>query len=154
YGDWSATFLGSGEPERVSGIQVGDGFFQIMKGTPLLGRVFTPEEQEDGKDFVIVLGYGLWQRRFSGDPNIVGQQVNLSGKPYTIVGVMPKDFQTLPNSLVDPVGQFYRPVAEAHDETARSSRHLRAIARLKPGVTLSQAQSEMSLIASRIAQEH
>src|SRR5438105_3130497 len=65
YGDWSATFLGSGDPERVQGIQVGDGFFQVMKGTPLLGRVFTPEEQEEGKDFVIVLGYGLWQRRFS-----------------------------------------------------------------------------------------
>lgn len=154
YSNWSATFLGGGEPERVAGIQVGDGYFQIMKGTPLLGRTFLPEEQQDGKDFVIVLDYGLWQRRFGGDPNIVGQKVNLSGKPYTVVGVMPSDFRTLPQTLVEPQGQFYRPVAEAHDEAERGSRHLRAIARLKPGVTIGQAQSEMNLIASRLEKEH
>ena len=154
YGNWSATLLGRGEPERIQGTQVGDGYFQILRGTPLLGRVFLPEEQEEGKDFVVVLGYGLWQRRFGGDPAIVGQQVNLSGRPYTIVGVMPADFQALPVSLVDPQGQFYRPVAEPHDETQRSSRHLRAIARLKPGVTLTEAQSEMSVIANRLTREH
>ncbi|HWT02796.1 MAG TPA: ABC transporter permease [Pyrinomonadaceae bacterium] len=154
YGNWSATLLGRGEPERIPGTQVGDGYFQIMGGTPLLGRVFSPEEQQEGKDFVVVLGHGLWQRRFGGDPAIVGQQVNLSGKPYTVVGVMPADFRPLPVSLVDPQGQFYRPVAEPHDEAERSSRHLRAIARLKPGVTLAAAQSEMNVIAKRLAQEH
>ncbi len=155
YGNWSATFLGDGEPERIPGIQVGDGFFQIIKGRPLLGRVFLPEEQQEGKDFVIVLGYSLWQRRFGGDPFVVGHKVNLSGKPYTIVGVMPADFHPLPPGLVgDPQGQFYRPVAEAHDEGERSSRHLRSIARLKPGVTLGQAQSEMNVIAGRLEQEH
>ena len=154
YGGWSATLLGDGEPERIQGIQVGDGYFSIMKATPMLGRAFLPEEQQDGKDFVIVLGYGLWQRRFSGDPNVVGQKVSLSGRPYTIVGVMPADFQPLPTSLVDPRGDFYRPVAEPHDEEQRASRHLRAIARLKPGVTVEQAQAEMTTIASRIEQEH
>ncbi|HEX8140374.1 MAG TPA: ABC transporter permease [Pyrinomonadaceae bacterium] len=154
YGDWQATFIGQGEPERVQGIQVGDGFFQVMRGTPLLGRTFLPEEQEDGKDRVIVLGYNLWQRRFGADPEIVGRAVNLSGRPYTVVGVMPADFQPLPLSLIEPQGQFYRPVAEPHDEDQRSARHLRAIARLKPGVTLQQAQAEMNLIASRIEREH
>ena len=154
YGNWSATFLDGGEPERIAGVQVGDGFFQIMKGTPLLGRTFLPEEQEDGKDNVIVLDYGLWQRRFGGDPNVVGQKVSLSGKPYTVVGVMPADFHTLPLSLVEPQGQFYRPVAEAHDEAERASRHLRAIARLKEGATLSQAQSEMNVISGRLSKEH
>jgi len=154
YGNWSATFLGSGEPERIPGIQVGDGYFQIMRGAPLLGRVFLPEEQQDGKDRVIVLGYGLWQRRFGGDPQIVGQQVNLSGKPYTIVGVMPPEFSSLPSSLVGLPGQFYRPVAEPHDEDERASRHLRSIARLKPGVSLRQAQSEMNVIAGRLEREH
>src|SRR5215216_5545533 len=90
YGGWSATFLGGGDPERVPGTQVGDGFFRVMRGTPLLGRVFLPEEQEDGRDNVIVLGYGLWRGRFGGDPGVVGRTVSLSGKPYTVVGVMPE----------------------------------------------------------------
>jgi len=154
YGSWSATFLGNGEAERVPGIQVGDSYFQIMKGTPLLGRVFLPDEQQEGKDMVIVLSYGLWQRRFGGDPKIVGQQVNLGGRTYTIVGVMPADFHSLPVSLVGFQGQFYRPVAEPHDEEERSSRHLRCIARLKSGLTLRQAQSEMAVIAGRLEQEH
>jgi putative ABC transport system permease protein len=154
YGGWSATLLGEGEAERIQGLQVGDSYFSIMKATPLIGRVFLPEEQEDGKDQVIVLGYGLWQRSFAGDPNVVGQKINLSGKPYEVVGVVPAEFQPLPKSLVDPRGEFYRPVAEPHDENQRSARHLRALARLKPGVTLAQAQTDMNVIAGRIEQEH
>ncbi|MFN2514086.1 MAG: ABC transporter permease, partial [Pyrinomonadaceae bacterium] len=70
YAGWYPTMTGDdSEAERIPAIQVGDGFFNIMKGKPLLGRVFTPEEQQDGKDFVIVLGHGLWQRRFGSDPN-------------------------------------------------------------------------------------
>jgi putative ABC transport system permease protein len=154
FGDWSATLLGAGEPERVPGTQVGEGFFRVMRGTPMLGRTFLPEEQEDGKDNVIVLGHGLWRRRFGGDAGVVGQTVSLGGRPYTVVGVMPEEFRPLPPSLNDPPGQFYRPVAEAHDETERGSRHLRAIGRLKPGVTLEQAQAEMNVIASRIERAH
>jgi putative ABC transport system permease protein len=153
YANWSATFTGGGEPERITGTQVGDGFFQIMRGTPLLGRTFLPEEQQDGKDNVIVLGYGLWKGRFGGDKSVVGKTVTLGTKAYTVVGVMPEDFLTLPSNLVAP-GQFYRPVAEPHDEEERSSRHLRAIARLKPGVTVEQAQAEMNVIASRLEREH
>jgi putative ABC transport system permease protein len=154
YAGWSGTLLGEGEPERVYGIQVGDGYFSIMKAAPILGRTFLPEEQEEGKDSVVVLGYGLWQRRFGGDPTVVGQKINLSGRPHTVVGVMPADFQSLPNSLVDPRGEFYRPVAEPRDENERSSRHLRAIARLRPGVALAAAQAEMQVIASRLEQQH
>ena len=154
YGNWNAIMSGDGEAERVPAIQVGDGFFKIMKGKPLLGRVFTSEEQEDGKDFVIVLSYGLWQRRFGGHPNIIGKTVSLSGRPYNIVGVMGADFHPLPATLVYPEGQFYRPVAEAYVDLDRDSRHLRAIARLKPGVTVEQAQTEASVIAQRLEQEH
>lgn len=154
YSNWSATLLGEGESERIPGIQVGDGYFSIMKATPLLGRTFLPEEQQEGKDFVIVLGYGLWQRRFGGDPNVIGRKINLSGRPYIVVGVLPADFQPLPTSLVDPWAEFYRPVAEARDENERSSRHLRAIARLKPGVNLEQAQADMNVIAGRLEQQH
>src|SRR6476659_7420896 len=154
YAGWFPILSGAGEAERIPAIQVGDGFFKVMKGEPLLGRVFTPDEEIDGKDFVIILGYGLWQRRFGGDPGIVGKSVLLNGRPYNIVGVMGPDFRPLPSSLVAPEGQFYRPVAENYDEAERSSRHLRAIARLKPGVTVEQAQGELNLIAQRLEQAH
>jgi predicted permease len=154
YAGWFPIMTGETEAERVPAIQVGDGFFNIMKGTPLLGRVFTPEEQQEGKDFVIVLGHGLWQRRFGSDPNIVGKNVYLNGRPYNVVGVMGADFRPLPASLVSPEGQFYRPVAEAYDDSERDSRHLRAIARLKPGVTVEQARTEVSVIAARLEQQH
>ena len=82
FAGWFPIMSGGTEAERIPAIQVGDGFFKVMKGTPLLGRVFTPEEQEEGKDFVIVLGHALWQSRFAGDPNIVGKSIPLNGRPY------------------------------------------------------------------------
>jgi putative ABC transport system permease protein len=154
YSDYRPVFSGNGEPERIPGAQVGDGFFTVMHAQPLLGRVFTAEEQVDGKDLVVVLGYGLWQRRFGGDPNIVGQTIKLSARTYTVVGVMPADFESLPVGLLNWRAEFYRPVAEQPAEKDRASRHLRAIARLKPGVTLEQAQTEMNLIARQLTQEH
>src|SRR6266550_3437459 len=128
FGVFSGVFSGSGTPERIPGMQVADGYFSLMGAEPLLGREFLPDEQLDGKDQVIVLGYGLWQRRFGGDPSIVGKQITLSARPYTVAGVMPKDFPFLPTTLVDGPAQFYRPVAETHDDKERRSRHLRALA--------------------------
>ncbi|MCU1267456.1 MAG: hypothetical protein JWM21_3774 [Acidobacteria bacterium] len=154
YTGWYPIMSGGSEAERVPAIQVGDGFFKIMKGTPILGRVFTAEEQTTGKDLVVVLSYSLWQRRFAGDPDIVGKNILLNSRPYSIVGVMGADFRPLPSTLVSPEGQFYRPVAEKYDESERDARHLRAIARLKPGVTLAHAQNELSVIAQRLEQQH
>ena len=155
YTGWNPIMSGNGAAaERVPAIQVGDGYFNVMKGTPMLGRVFTAEEQQEGKDFVIVLSYGLWQRRFGSDPAIVGKNILLNSRSYTIVGVMGPDFRALPSTLVLPEGQFYRPVAEAYADSKRSERHLRAIARLKPGVTIQQAQTELSVIAQRLEQQH
>ncbi|HMH43725.1 MAG TPA: ABC transporter permease [Pyrinomonadaceae bacterium] len=151
---WNPIMSADGPAERIPAIQVGDGFFNVMRGTPMLGRVFTAEEQEDGKDFVVVLGYGLWQRRFGSDAAIVGKKVLLNSRPYTIVGVMSPDFHALPSTLVRPEGEFYRPVAESYDDSERDSRHLRAIARLKPGVTIGQAQAEMTVLAQRLEQAH
>ncbi len=154
YSDWRPIFSTGGEPERIQAMQVGDGYFKVMKTEPLLGRVFLAEEQEDGKDFVIVLGYGLWQKRFGGSPDVIGQKVLLSSRPYTVVGVMPANFHSLPSNLIEPQAEYYRPVAEGYDDKKRSERHLRAIARLKPGITLQQAQTEMATIAQRLEQEH
>ena len=154
YMGWNPLMSGNVEAERIPAIQVGDGFFNVMRGTPMLGRVFTAEEQEEGKDLVVVLGHQLWQRRFNSDPNIVGKTVTLNSRTYTIVGVMGPDFHPLPASLVFPQGQFYRPIAEQYDNEERSSRHVRAVARLKQGITIDQAQVDIATIASRLEQEH
>jgi putative ABC transport system permease protein len=153
FGDWSAVFSDSGTPERIPGMQVSDGYFALMGARPLLGRAFSPEEQIEGKDQVIILGYGLWRRRFGGDPAVVGKQITLSARPYTVVGVMPKDFPALPASLVTGGAQFYRPEADKRDDKERSSRHLRTLARLKPGVSLQQAQAELDVINHSLAKE-
>lgn len=152
--DWYPTVSSKGEPEKVSATAVGEDYFQILRGTPLLGRTILPEEQRDGKDNVVVLSYGYWQSYFGGDPQIVGQKVILNTVPHTIVGVMPKDFLGLPRSLVKDEAQLYRPVAEPYDNAARSSRHLRAIARLRSGVTWDRAQAEMNQIAASLAREY
>ena len=154
YTGWNPLMSGDREAERIPAIQVGDGFFRVMRGSPMLGRVFTPEEQEDGKDFVIVLGHALWQRRFNSDRTIVGKTVLLNSRPYTVVGVMGPDFQPLPANLVFPQGQFYRPIAEPYGDLYRSERHVRAVARLKPGVTIEQARADVATIASRLQQQH
>ncbi len=154
YTDWRPLLSGIGEAERVPAMMVTDSYFRIMKGRPLLGRLFLPEEQQEGKDFVVVLSYGLWQRRFGGNPDVIGKTIRLNERPYTVVGVLSEDVHSLPTSLIEKTAELYRPVAEAHDETARGSRHLRAIARLKPGVELQQAQAEMTTIAVRLEKEH
>jgi putative ABC transport system permease protein len=153
FGDWNAAFSGPGDPLPVPGMQVGDGYLNLMHVRPLLGRDFLPEEQIEGKDQVIILTYGLWLSRFAADPQIVGKRANLSGKLYTIVGVTPKDFPMLPGTLVDGPAQFYRPVAEKHNDKERLSRHLRAIARLKPGISLQQAQSDLDVINRGLAKQ-
>ena len=154
YQSYRPTLSGIGDAERVPGMGVGDGYFKIIGAEPILGRDFTTEEQIDGKDDVIILGYGLWQSKFGSDPNVVGTKVLLNSRPHTIVGVMSSSLRSLPTTLIDAPAEFYRPVGENYDEDARSGRHLRAIARLKPGVSLEQAQVEMSLIAGRLEKEH
>jgi putative ABC transport system permease protein len=154
YSDFRPVLTGAGEPERIFGAQVGDGFFEVMQVKPFLGRFFIQEEQVDGKDYVAVLTYSLWQKRFAGDPNIVGRTITLSARPYTVIGVLPANFHSLPRGLLPAPAEFYRPIAEQPNEKERASRHLRAIARLKPGVTLSSAQAEMNLMARQLEAEH
>jgi putative ABC transport system permease protein len=154
FSDWTPSVSGAGEAERINGIQVGDGFFTVMGVAPILGRPFTPEEQIEGNDRVIVLGHGLWQRKFGGEPHIVGTRVRMSGVEHEVVGVMPADFPSLPLTVLNALGEFYRPVAERYDNRERSSRHLRAIARLKPHVSLAAAQQEVDILSSRLAQQY
>ena len=147
YASWEPILSGMGEPAPIYGMRVGDGYFSLMKSKPTLGRVFLPEEQVKGKDSVVVLSHGFWMRQFGGNPTAIGKTVTLNLKSYTIIGVMPADFSSLPATLIGGVAEIYRPVAEQHDDSLRGNRHLRAIARLKPGVSLAQAQANMDVIA-------
>src|SRR5579863_2128705 len=155
YGNWSPTLTGHGEARRVPGIVVGDGYFNIMRPKPILGRTFTPEENIDGKDREVVLSYGFWRSDMGGDANVIGKSLVLSGHSHRIVGVLPQSFHSLPASLLmGPAAQIYRPVGENYDNHMRSARHLRAIARLRPGVTVAQAQADMSLITGRLSRQY
>lgn len=152
--DWMPALTGSGEPERIPAMQVGDGYFELLQAKPVLGRTFLPEEQQEGKDFVVVLSHGLWQRRFGGDPGIVGRTLTLNSRSYAVVGVMPPGFRSLPApSLVSRPAELYRPVAERYEDEERDSRHLRALARLAPGATVEGAQAEIAAIAARLARD-
>lgn len=152
--DWMPALTGSGEPERIPAMQVGDGYFEVLKTKALLGRTFLPEEQQEGKDFVVVLSHGLWQRRFGGDPRIVGKTLTLNSRSYTVVGVMPPELQSLPApGLVSRPAELYRPVAERYADKDRDSRHLRALARLAPGATIEGVQAELAAVAARLARE-
>ncbi|MCI0602079.1 ABC transporter permease [bacterium] len=152
---WRPIISGAGNGvERVPAMQVGDGYFKALKAEPVLGRVFRPEEQNEGKDFVVVLSHGLWQRKFGSDPNIIGKTVKLNLRVYTIVGVLKPEVHSLPTTLIDSKAELYRPVAEPYDQTQRGARHLRAIGRLKKGVSISEAQAEMNAIASRLEKQY
>src|SRR5215471_6873909 len=150
-GTSSPILSGSNEPERVAAMQVSDGYFELMQTPPLLGRALLTEDQQPGKDQVVVLSYGLWQRRFGEDRNIIGQPISLDSRPYTVVGVMPSDFHSLPSSLVVK-SDLYLPLS-GYEASQACRLCLRAIARLKPNVTLEQAQADMDVIASRQARE-
>ena len=139
-----------GDPERLQGRIVSASLFPLLGVEPQLGRVFTSAEDQPGAQNVVLLSHRLWQRRFGGDPAIVGKTLSLSGQTYTVVGVMPARFQFPEN-----VDELWVPIAFSAEAAANRNRHyLEVIARLKPGVTLPQAQSEMTTIGARLQQQY
>jgi putative ABC transport system permease protein len=140
---------GAGEPEELRGANVSANFFELMRSSVERGRGFSADEEQQGRDLVVVIGHNLWSRRFGGDPNIVGQRLSLDGQSYNIIGVMPPGFQ-FPNK-----SELWRPlVADAQVRGNRSIFWLPVIGRLKPGVTRTQAQAEMDGIARRLEQQY
>lgn len=135
---------GTGEPETFRSWIVTAGFFDALYASPLYGRTFLPEEYEPGKGQVIVIGYGLWQRRFGGDPNLVGRQLTLNGQPHTVVGILPPDFQYPPGRELWAPRQ-----PRNNDRQVRGASFIRVVARLKPGRAVAEAQAEMNNIAAR-----
>ena len=123
---------GRGEPERVFSPSATANFFSVLGVEPILGRTFQPGEDKPGDPRVVVLTYGMWQRRFGGDPAIVGQSLTLNGESYTVVGVLPASFQfALRNA------DLWRPYQPTEAQLTRRFMHgTNLIGRLKPGVTI------------------
>jgi putative ABC transport system permease protein len=140
---------GEGEPELLFGQQVSDGYFRLSGVAPALGRSFRTEEFETGRNRVVILGHGLWQRRFGASSHVLGRQVTFSGESYTIVGVMPKGFR-LPQGadLLAPL--TFTPDMLSH----RGSHYLVAMGKLKSDVTLAQAQAEMTGIGAALTKQY
>src|SRR2546423_484032 len=152
-----ATYVGKGfnltgtdKPERVIGARVSSDLFQLLRVQPMLGRDFTAEEDRDGANRVVILSYEFWQHRFAGDPNAIRQTIKLSDQTYTIVGVMPRGF-AFPSTRT----QIWTPVAFNPAEiAARAPNFIDVVARLQPGVSLEQAQANMTAIAQHQAERY
>ena len=148
--DQTFNLTGTGEPERISGKRVSANLFPLLGVEPQLGRAFLPEEDQPGGNRVAVLSHGLWQRRFGSDASITGKPLTLNGESFTVVGVMPPHFQ-----FPSREDELWVPIAFTSQEAANRGRHyLKVIARMKPGVTLQQAQTEMTAIAARLQQQY
>ena len=143
------TLTGAGEPQVVIGYQFSADYFRLLGTRPALGRTFLDEEDRPGGPDVVVLSDAIWRRTFAADPAIVGKSITLTGKPFMVVGVMPSSFKY--PSLVE----LWTPLAlPASFLTNYDDTPLRVLARLKPGVTLKQAQAQMDSIEQRLAREH
>ena len=140
-----------GRTEAVASGIASAGLFDVLAVKPAVGRFFTAAEDQPGRNHVIVLSYGLWQQRFGGDAKVVGATIHLNEQPYTIVGVLPRDFE-LPS--LDWVALW---APNSNDEDLQKGRWLRnrqVLARMRPGVTLQQAEAEIETLAAQTAQQY
>ena len=155
---FSASLTGDGaDPERVQGSWVSDGFFGVIEVPPLLGRSFTPEEERSGGPQVVLLSHGLWQRRFGGDPAIVGRQIMVNGASRTVVGVMPPSFTYPSAGGAQSASQLamWSPLRLRYDSLwTRNNHYLSVVARLAPGNSVATARAELNAMARRWKQQY
>jgi putative ABC transport system permease protein len=148
----SLDYTGGDEPEVIRAAKVSEGFFEALGVGALHGRTFLPEEHEAGKNRSVVLSHGAWLRRFGGDVGVVDRTLTLDGEPTTVVGVMPPEFRLY---LFDREEEMWSPqVPDESMKRQRKATYLKVVARLKPGVTVGQAQAEMDRIAGQLADEN
>ena len=149
YDTWSVNLEGQDEPERVQGMLVSPGFFEILGVDLDRGRAFLPEEEERANRFRAVLGHGIWTRRFGADPAVVGQTIRLDGETYSVVGIAPPDFDF-------PMGsEVWAPLSMSDAARQnRTSRYLTPIARLRDDRSFEDAVAELDVIDRRLKQEH
>lgn len=151
YSGAGLNLTGEGEPQRLIGVKVTAHYFDVYGVKPVVGRMLLPEEDAQGKNHVVVLSHGFWQRVFGGARDVVGRPIQLNGEPYQVVGVAPQGFGLA--SKVD----LWTPMAFKPDETANDARgghYINVAGRLKPGVTAAQAKAELDVIATQLAKQY
>jgi putative ABC transport system permease protein len=149
YRFWQFRLTGSGDPQIVRAARVEPTFFSVMGVQPLLGRAIDRADDTPAREHIAVLSHGLWNTQFGGDPQIVGKDIHLDGHPYTVIGVMPPSFgKPEYASLWTPL------VWTPQEKTVRGEHSMAAVARLKPGVSVQQAQAQLDAIAARIAEQY
>ena len=145
--------IGGDEPERVVGARVSPEVFEMLRVQPAVGRAFAAEEDQPGQHTVAILSHGFWQRRFGGDEALVGQSVQLDTSPYTVIGILPEDFRwPLPMDVDIWVPRVFFP--QELTDSMRRVRRFQAMARLRSGVSLTQAQADLDRIAGQLEQEY
>jgi len=148
YRGWIANLTGIKEPERVQGYLITTNLIDALGAPPALGRNFRPDENEPGKDKVVILTHDLWQRRFDSDPHIIGRSVTLNGVARAVVGVMPAEFN-FPRDA-----EVLAPLVLSPELKSNSGNYSHVIVgRLKAGVEIQQAQAELNMITTRLAQQ-
>jgi putative ABC transport system permease protein len=150
---WSPNLTGSdAPPEHIEGLKVTQNVFPMLGVAPILGRLFAEGEDKDGADREVILSYRLWQRRFSSDPNVLGKPIVMDGDAYVVVGVMPQGFQFA--HFWGSHAEVWAPNAFGERIHDRDSSSLRIFARLKDGVSLTQARAEIAAITGRLEQQY
>ena len=152
---WPANLTGQGEPERLTGQTVSANFFELLGASAAMGRTFAVGEDSEGKNRVVVLSHGFWQRRFASDANILNKTLSLNGENYTVVGVMSPSFQY--GREIGMVIDLWAPIVFTPDQLSSNSltnEFLAVMGRLRAGVTQQQAQAEMHNIASNLRQQY
>ncbi len=144
----SFNFSTEDNPERLAGVRVNSTLFPLLGISPILGRDFRPEDDKPGGERVVLLAHSLWERRFASDPGVIGKTLLLDGESYTVIGVMPPRFK------FPEFAEVWAPLALDMSKVDRGVHSLDAIARLKRGVSVEQAQAELSSIARRLEQQY
>src|SRR5271157_144052 len=139
---------GGDRPELVQGIHVSRNYFRLFGAKPILGRTFAAEEDQPGGAHVVVMSYGLWQRRFGGVPSILGKTISLGGAPYTVIGILSPKFQSYP-----PAVDVWLPL-QADPSSTNQAHTLTVSGRLPRGKTLAEANAQMSIIGKQYIQAH
>ncbi|HEU0178168.1 MAG TPA: ABC transporter permease [Blastocatellia bacterium] len=157
--DTTANLTSGGDPEEIPSQIATTNLFNILGANPILGRTFTPDDGKPGQPRAVVLSFGLWQRRFGGDPQIIGRKLSLnlfSSSEATVIGVMPADFNwhVKAGSMTRKVAEMWAPWQVDESLRRRTGRFAMAMARLKPGVAFEQAQAEMNAIGGRLEQQY
>ena len=153
---WQPTLVGDNEAERLPAVRVSWNYFDMMGVRPALGRSFAAEEDRPDAWRVLVLSDQLWRRRFGADPGVIGRTVVMNDREYRVIGVMPPSFEPLDAARFYAPAQLWAPLGydRTSQDACRSCRHLRAFARMAPGVTVSEVAAEMDGIRTQLGREH